>query len=267
MATYKWLDKAGVAALWEKIKALVGTKADASDVYTKTEIDNMLKVGIKYEVVDSLPEEDIKEGTIYLVSNGSETEKNIYDEYMYVNNTWEKIGTTATDLDGYVKKEEGKGLSTNDFTDELKEKLEGINTGLSTATETIELAPAFGDSDEKTLTITANDGTEVSTTLKITLPEETVVDVPVKGITLNGEDVNPDENGIVALITPESPVTDVLVKHTGTESAVSVVDGGIATIDLTAYQPAGDYVKAEDLEAITDEEIDEICDLPAQPVV
>lgn len=32
-----------------------------------------------------------------------------------------------TDLDGYVKKEEGKGLSSNDFTDEYKEKLEGID--------------------------------------------------------------------------------------------------------------------------------------------
>ena len=32
-----------------------------------------------------------------------------------------------TDLDSYVKKEEGKGLSSNDFTDEEKAKLEGID--------------------------------------------------------------------------------------------------------------------------------------------
>lgn len=33
-----------------------------------------------------------------------------------------------TDLDSYVKKEEGKGLSSNDFTDEYKDKLDKVNT-------------------------------------------------------------------------------------------------------------------------------------------
>ena len=44
-------------------------------------------------------------GTIYLLSNsGSGT--NSYDEYIYVNNNWEKIGTTDVDLSGYVQSSE-----------------------------------------------------------------------------------------------------------------------------------------------------------------
>ena len=54
-----------------------------------------------YEVVKSLPATGTK-GVIYLVSN-SGTSPNIYDEYIYVDNKFEKIGTTEIDLSGYVK--------------------------------------------------------------------------------------------------------------------------------------------------------------------
>lgn len=54
-----------------------------------------------FQIVASLPATGVK-GTIYLVSNsGSGT--NSYDEYIYVSNAWEKIGTTAVDLSGYVQ--------------------------------------------------------------------------------------------------------------------------------------------------------------------
>lgn len=53
------------------------------------------------EVVTTLPTTDIDEHTIYFISNsGSGTD--VYDEYMYINNTWEKIGNTQVDLSGYV---------------------------------------------------------------------------------------------------------------------------------------------------------------------
>ena len=58
--------------------------------------------GIDFQVVTSLPTTGVK-GTIYLVSNsGSGT--NSYDEYIYVSNKWEKIGTTDVDLSGYMLK-------------------------------------------------------------------------------------------------------------------------------------------------------------------
>ena len=57
--------------------------------------------GISFEIVSSLPATG-DSGTIYLLSN-SGTGTNVYDEYIYVNNNWEKIGTTDVDLSDYVK--------------------------------------------------------------------------------------------------------------------------------------------------------------------
>ena len=57
--------------------------------------------GIDFQVVQSLPATGVK-GTIYLVSN-SGTGTNVYDEYIYVNNSWEKIGSTSVDLSNYMQ--------------------------------------------------------------------------------------------------------------------------------------------------------------------
>lgn len=55
--------------------------------------------GIDFQVVESLPETGTK-GVIYLISN-SGTGSNIYDEYIWVTNRFEKIGTTEIDLSNY----------------------------------------------------------------------------------------------------------------------------------------------------------------------
>lgn len=57
--------------------------------------------GIEFEVVQSLPATG-ETGVIYLLSNGG-SGQNIYDEYIWVNNAFEKIGTTAVDLTNYVQ--------------------------------------------------------------------------------------------------------------------------------------------------------------------
>ena len=58
--------------------------------------------GISYEVVAELPATG-SAGVIYLVSN-SGSASNIYDEYIWVTNRFEKIGTTDVDLSGYLLK-------------------------------------------------------------------------------------------------------------------------------------------------------------------
>ena len=55
--------------------------------------------GIDFQVIESLPGTGTK-GVIYLVSN-SGTGSNIYDEYIWVTNRFEKIGTTEIDLSNY----------------------------------------------------------------------------------------------------------------------------------------------------------------------
>lgn len=53
------------------------------------------------EVVNTLPVSDISETTIYLVPAQDPEQGNYYEEYIYVNNAWELVGTTAVDLSGY----------------------------------------------------------------------------------------------------------------------------------------------------------------------
>ena len=61
---------------------------------------------------------------IYMVPKGTTAKtRNKYDEYMILEGELEHVGDTEVDLSGYVQKEDGKGLSSNDFTNEDKEKL------------------------------------------------------------------------------------------------------------------------------------------------
>lgn len=57
--------------------------------------------GIDFSIVEVLPETGAK-GIIYLVSNGGGN-SNIYDEYIWVTDKFEKIGTTDVDLSGYLQ--------------------------------------------------------------------------------------------------------------------------------------------------------------------
>ena len=76
------------AATEEYVKQLIGTIQTAS-----------------FEVVDTLPESDIKSNVIYLVPANVSGLNNIYDEYIYVNDKWELIGNTSIDLSQYATKE------------------------------------------------------------------------------------------------------------------------------------------------------------------
>mgnify|MGYP006908796531 CR=1 FL=1 len=85
----------------------------ASDVSTaiNTAIGGI--TSIDYQVVQALPASGVK-GTIYLVSN-SGTGTNIYDEYIWVNNAWEFIGTTAVDLSNYLQDSDVIPLTNNEI--------------------------------------------------------------------------------------------------------------------------------------------------------
>lgn len=78
-----------------------------------------------FKKVDAVPEaESAEDNVMYLVMN-SKTKH--YDIYAKVENEVVLLDDTTVDLTNYVEKEEGKGLSTNDYTTEDKEKLAGLN--------------------------------------------------------------------------------------------------------------------------------------------
>lgn len=117
----------------------------------KAYVDNAISgvAGLSSTIVDTLPSSG-KNGVLYLLVD-PQSEDNQYDEYLWISSTkkFERIGATSVDLSRYarmddvegiftsvvnsfelkVDKEDGKGLSSNDFTDAMKNKLNRISDG------------------------------------------------------------------------------------------------------------------------------------------
>lgn len=112
----------------EKISAVSATASTArSDAQTALEIANDVRARadagefkgdkgekgekgdagvISFIPVTELPTENIVENAIYLVPAVDGAEPNLFDEYIYTNGAWEKIGnaTVSVDMSEYVKK-------------------------------------------------------------------------------------------------------------------------------------------------------------------
>lgn len=98
-------NKAVFAALTQKVEKTVNDLVyyyNTSQVYNKTEVRELIGAinTLTIEVVAQLPISDISTTTIYFV--GPATGTNTYDEYVYVNDAWVKIGDTDIDLTDYI---------------------------------------------------------------------------------------------------------------------------------------------------------------------
>ena len=83
---------------------------------------------------------------IYMVPKAGAKDGDKYDEYMVLDGAVEKMGDWSVDLNGYQLKEEGKGLSSNDYTNEDKAKLAGLE--MATDAEVTEmLNEVFGTAE------------------------------------------------------------------------------------------------------------------------
>ena len=130
----EFLNKEGVQTLWSKVKdkvqsinkEFVGLNNVTNDAQVKRSemgaangvptLDSNGKIPVDQlgnldtvvaMVVTQLPTTDIKTNKIYLVKD-STTEGDLYQEYLYVDGKWEKIGThkQEVDLTDYVRKED-----------------------------------------------------------------------------------------------------------------------------------------------------------------
>ena len=83
---------------------------------------------------------------LYMVPKTGSDADDVYEEYMVLNGTVEHVGNTKVDLSGYVQKETGKGLSANDYTDDEKAKLAGIEMATDAEVTTM-LDEVFGTTE------------------------------------------------------------------------------------------------------------------------
>jgi len=72
-----------------------------TNYFTKTEVQGMVGNRFQALIVQTLPTSEISTSTIYMVLQAGQTD--IYDEWMYISNSWTKIGTTSIDMSEYAK--------------------------------------------------------------------------------------------------------------------------------------------------------------------
>lgn len=150
----------------------------------------------EYQVVQTLPQTGEK-GVVYLVANTGTT-PNIYDEYIWVNNAFEKIGTTDIDLSGYA--------TTQDLEDGLATKADAIDpsdlpsgstqNGVITTSDHTDIDPSVVD--EGQIVVDSTDG-------KVYIVSEITTDPQTGDPVIVWKEVQTDKEVIYANVT----VTDV----------------------------------------------------------
>lgn len=75
-----------------------------ANVYTQAEVDDRINRIPKFNiaVIEELPASDISTTTVYLKKIGDEA-GNMYAEYIYINDAWEKLGEQSVNLTDYAK--------------------------------------------------------------------------------------------------------------------------------------------------------------------
>lgn len=192
-----------------------------------------------FQVVDELPTSDISTSTIYLKPNTKAATDNIYDEYIYVNNKWEILGSTAIDLTNYY---------TKDQTDtELGKKQDTLVSG--TNIKTINNTSLLGEGN---ITIEGNE-VEISSTqptdakLWINPDEEATADTfATVAFTGNYSDLNgipASTGGDIDTSELENRIAALETKQTVTSTTITKIE---KVTEYPSSQEAGTlYIKVQ----------------------
>ena len=192
---------------------------DLSNYATKQDLTAIPKFGI--EVVDTLPTEDISTTTIYLVlqEEGEQAGTDIYDEYIYVNNTWELIGNTDIDLSAYSTTEQ-------------------MNAAISTAIEALDFAELSVGAAKTIGVISQTNGVLAATAVDIAIPHTAVTDWDVE-LAKKQDAISVEGEGFLKK-TAEGWEVDTSDYQTSAE-VDSQIDSKIAGLDLAnTYLGKGD---------------------------
>lgn len=141
-----------------------------------------------FETAESVPSVDTaKENVMYLVKNSV---TGYYDIYAKVGSEVVRLDDTTVDLSNYVTKVSGKGLSTNDFTNAYKTKLDGIETGANKYVHPTHTAAAAG-----LYKVTVDSLGHVTATTAVAKADITALGIPAQDTTYN--DVTTSAHGLM----------------------------------------------------------------------
>ena len=233
--------------------AVKASKDGAGNVITETYATKQEVSGIpkfKIEVVQSLPATG-DAATIYLLSTGDETQ-NIYTEYIYVNNAWEKLGTQTLDLSAYALRSE---IPTK--VSELTNDAQYVITGEKVASATVADSATSATKDSRNQQIDSTYIKSISiedTTVTITKGDGTTSTVSTKDTTYGPATTN--ELGLVkiganitnnngSLSLSQSNITSAL----GYTPPQQDTTYGIATSTTPGLMDTTDRTKLDNIEA------------------
>ena len=131
--TYTRLDDNGLLFLLQQIKAKIDASAVTIDTTISADSTNANVPGSKAvydfvtnaiagisgfhaEIVSELPATG-KTNILYLVAKTSAASGDGYDEYLYINGAFERVGSTDIDLSGYVQASEMHAITNTEITD------------------------------------------------------------------------------------------------------------------------------------------------------
>lgn len=221
----------------------VGKKANAADVYTKTQTDTKIGEAVaaqghmKAQVVEGTAQMT-ENNVLYLVKDDTVTGVDQYNEYILIDGTPTSIGSTSTDLTGYAKTADQKVI-----TDALSgriDTLEAIDHNVyALKTETV----AKTDYDTKIGEIetelgeklVAADLADYAKTADVNSTIDTKISTAIGTKPTKGEDGNyTGATGIYTDIYIKDEVTKLIADITGGESAADVL------ASLNAYKTTND---------------------------
>ena len=186
-----------------------------SETYTQAQVDALIGAisTISIEVVQTLPTQDIKTNTIYLVPKQTAGTQNVYDEYIYVNNAWELIGDTEIDLSNYV--------TTTDLATALQDYV--TSTGLSTI-----LANYYTSSQVDTLLGGKVNDVEVNGTSVVNGQGVAEVTVPTKTSDLNNDSgyLTDSDVSVTQVVSSGTKIATIDVYGTSTDLYAPASGGG-----------------------------------------
>lgn len=217
----------------------VGKKANATDVYTKTQTDTKIGEAVaaqghmKAKVVEGIAQMT-DNNVLYLVKDATVTGDDKYNEYILIDGIPTLIGSTSTDLTGYATTEITNALSGRIDT------LEAIDhTTYALKTETV----AKTDYDTKIGEIEATLGTKLvaadladyAKTADVNSTIDTKISTAIGTKPTQGEDGNyTGATGIYTDIYIKGEVTKLITDATGGQSAADVLTS------LNTYKTAND---------------------------
>ena len=221
----------------------VGKKANAADVYTKTQTDTKIGEAVaaqghmKAQVVEGTAQMT-ENNVLYLVKDDTVTGVDQYNEYILIDGTPTLIGSTSTDLTGYAKTADQKVI-----TDALSGRIDTLeaidHNAYALKTETVaktdydtkigEIETTLGEK------LVAADLADYAKTADVNSTIDTKISTAIGTKPTRGEDGNyTGATGIYTDIYIKDEVTKLIADITGGESAADVL------ASLNAYKTTND---------------------------